>query len=120
MHYLYIFGTLVLTVYGQLVLKWQVTRAGVFPVDAIERMRFLLRLVLNPWVMSSLAGAFLAFLLWMMAMTKFELSHAYPFMSLSFVLVLGLSAIFFHEAITVLKVLGVLFIMAGLIIGSSG
>ena len=120
MDYLYISGTILFTVYGQLVTKWQVSRAGAFPVEATEKIWFLLRLVLNPWVLSSLAAAFLAFLSWMAAMTKFELSHAYPFMSLAFVLVLGLSAAFFHEAITVPKVLGTAFIVAGLVMGSQG
>ena len=118
MDYLYIFGTIFFTVYGQLVTKWQVAGAGAFPVEATEKLKFLLRLVLNPWIISSLTAAFLAFLCWVAAMTKFELSHAYPFTSLAFVLVLGLSAILFHEAITVPKVLGVAFIMVGIIVGS--
>jgi multidrug transporter EmrE-like cation transporter len=54
----------------------------------------------------------------MAAMTKFELSYAYPFMSLAFVLVLGLSAVFFQEAITMPKVLGLSLIILGIIIGS--
>jgi len=56
----------------------------------------------------------------MAAMTKLELSYAYPFMSLAFVLVLFLSAILFHEAVTVPKVLGLLLIIAGLIVASRG
>jgi multidrug transporter EmrE-like cation transporter len=120
MGYLYIFGTILFTVYGQIIIKWQVSNAGVFPVDAAGKMCFLLRLAVNPWVISSLCGAFLAFLCWMAAMTKFDLSYAYPFMSLSFVFVLILSTLFFHEPVTAAKVLGVIFIMAGIIIGAKG
>lgn len=120
MDYLYILGTVLLTVYGQLVIKWQVAGAGPFPAYALERVWFLLRLLVNPWVISSLTAAFLASVSWMAAMTKFDLSHAYPFTSLAFVLVLGLSAVFFREAITVPKVLGVAFIIAGIVIGSRG
>jgi multidrug transporter EmrE-like cation transporter len=116
--YLYIFGTILFTVYGQIIIKWQVSNAGAFPEDAAEKIWFLLRLAFNPWVISSLCGAFLAFLCWVAAMTKFDLSYAYPFMSLSFVLVLILSALFFHEPITAAKVFGVIFIMAGIIIGA--
>ncbi len=54
-------------------------------------------------------------------MTKFELSHAYPFMSLSFVFVLALSGFFFHESIALPKVFGVLLmIMTGIIVGARG
>jgi multidrug transporter EmrE-like cation transporter len=118
--YLYILGTILFTVYGQIVIKWQVSGAGPFPVDATGKMWFLLRLAVNPWVISSLCCAFLAFLCWMAAMTKFDLSYAYPFVSLSFVFVLILSALFFHEPVTVAKVLGVLLIMAGIIVGAQG
>ncbi len=111
---------MLLTVYGQLVIKWQIIKAGAFPEGITERVWFLLRMVFNPWVISCLAAAFLAFLLWMVAMTRFELSHAYPFVSMSFVVVLVLSGLFFHESITVPKLLGVLLIMSGIIVGAQG
>jgi drug/metabolite transporter (DMT)-like permease len=67
-----------------------------------------------------MAAGFLALLCWMIAMTRFDLSYAYPFMSLAFVFVLILSAIFFHEAVTIPKALGVALVVAGIIIGSRG
>ena len=118
MDYVYVFGTIFFTVYGQLVTKWQVALAGPLPQDMVGSIWFLLRLVLNPWVLSSLVAAFLAFLCWMAAMTKFELSYAYPFMSLAFVLVLGLSVALFREALSVPKLLGMVLIVAGIIVGS--
>ena len=120
MDYIYILGTILFTVYGQLIIKWQVMNAGGFPSDVLGKIEFLLKMVINPWVISSLVGAFLAFFCWMIAMTKFELSHAYPFISLSFVFVLVLSSLFFHEAITLPKLLGVMLIIIGIIIGSRG
>jgi multidrug transporter EmrE-like cation transporter len=115
-----IFAVIVLTVCGQLILKWQVAKAGAFPESFSERALFLLRLLLNPWIIGGLFAGFLAFLCWMAAMTKFELSYAYPFMSLAFVFVLILSAIFFHETVTMPKMIGVMLIVAGIIIGSRG
>jgi len=120
MRYLYIFGTIFFTVYGQLIIKWQMAKAGTLPAGFNEKIGFLLLMFLNSWILSAFASAFLASLCWMAAMTKFELSHAYPFMSLSFVFVLVLSGFFFHEAITLPKLLGVLFIMAGIAIGAQG
>ncbi len=119
-NYLYIFGTILFTVYGQLITKWQVTKAGSLPTDSTERMWFLLRLILNPWVISSLVAAFVAFLFWVVAMTKFELSHAYPFMSLSFLLVLVFSGVFLDEVISWPKLIGVGLIMGGIMVASRG
>jgi multidrug transporter EmrE-like cation transporter len=120
MSYLFVFITVFLTVYSQIVIKWQVVAAGAFPVDAGERIWFLAKLLLNPWVISALAAGLLAVVSWMAAMTKLELSHAYPFMSLAFVLVLVLSAWVFHEPITAPKLIGLALIVAGLIVGSQG
>jgi drug/metabolite transporter (DMT)-like permease len=71
-------------------------------------------------VLSALAAAFGAALCWMLAMVKLELSHAYPFVSLSFVLVLFLSAVLFGEPLSWAKVLGILLIVAGVAVGSQG
>src|SRR5215210_1405680 len=103
MGYLFIAGTILLTVYGQIITKWQVGLAGPMPISLDGRVAFLARLLFNPWVISSLTAAFLAFLFWIGAMTKFQLSYAYPFTSLSFVLVLLLSAVLFRESITIPK-----------------
>lgn len=116
----YILGTVLLTVYGQIVLKWQVAKAGVLPAAFSEKIVFLITLIWNPWILSSIFAGFLAFLCWMAAMTRFELSYAYPFMSLSFLLVLILSAVLFHEPMTIPKAVGVALVMVGIIIGSRG
>ena len=104
MSYVYVIATVLLTVYGQIAIKWQVLAAGPFPADPGEKAWFLARLLVNPWVLSALAAGLLASVSWMAAMTRLELSHAYPFMSLAFVLVMVCSAWFFSEPITPLKV----------------
>jgi multidrug transporter EmrE-like cation transporter len=118
--WIYVATTLVLTVYGQLVVKWQVGRAGPMPESVAGRLEFLGRLVLNPWVISVLLAAFVAALAWMAAMSKLELSRAYPWMSLSFALVLVFSAVLFGESITVWKLAGVGLILLGVVVGSQG
>jgi multidrug transporter EmrE-like cation transporter len=120
MSYFYILCTILLTVYGQLVIKWQVLKAGVFPDDGIEKVWFLFHLLLNPWVISAFLAALLASVTWMAAMTKLQLSHAYPFMSLAFILIMIFSAILFNEPITTPKIIGVVLVTIGLVIGSQG
>lgn len=120
MGYSYIFGTIFFTVYGQLIIKWQMAKVGPLPEVFSGKIFFLLQMFFNPWILSAFFSAFVASICWMAAMTKFELSHAYPFMSLSFVFVLGLSGLFFHETITLPKLFGVLLIMTGIIVGAQG
>jgi multidrug transporter EmrE-like cation transporter len=120
MSYFYIALTIALTVYGQIVIKWQVLNAGAFPDLAPQKIVFLARMFLNPWVISALLAAMLASVAWMAAMTKLQLSHAYPFMSATFVLVLILSGVLFHEPITIPKIMGLGLIIVGIAVGSQG
>lgn len=120
MNHLYVFLTIFFTVYGQIVVKWQVNLSGVFPEATVEKIQFILKLLINPWIISSFVAAFLAAVSWMAAMTKLPLSYAYPFMSLSFIFVVFLSAVFFKEPVTIPKSLGLAFIILGILIGSKG
>lgn len=112
--------TVVLTAYSQLIVKWRVSLAGPLPLDLAKKTVFLVGLLFDPWIMSAILGAFFAGLAWMAAMTKLDLSYAYPFMSLAFVLVLICSALFFHEVISGPKVVGLLLIILGIIVTSRG
>ncbi len=116
--YIYILLTLLLTTYGQLILKWRINILGQFPEGMKAQLFYLGKSLLDPYVISSFAAAFVASLTWIAALTKFELSHAYPFMSLSFVLVLILSYFIFNEPFTLNKMIGVAFIVAGLYFAS--
>lgn len=111
----YVGLTILLTVYGQLVLKWQIGGQEL-PQGSIYKLLFLMRQLLNPWILSGFCAAFLASLCWMAAMTKLKLSQAYPFMSLAFVLVMFLSWPLFGELPTTSRLLGTLVVVAGLII----
>lgn len=114
----YIFASILFGVLSQVIVKWQMNMVGALPEEVPEKVIFMLRLLINPWIILSVFLTFLAGLSWMAAMTKFPISYAYPFMSLSFALILILGAIFFHETLTLSKGIGMGFIMAGIIIAS--
>ena len=114
--YLYIFGTILFTVYGQLIIKWRMNILGQLPVGSSQKILFLLNALLDPFIISGFLSAFFAALSWMAAMTKFEISTAYPFMSLSFIMVLFLSCFWLGETITIGKILGLILIIFGLIV----
>jgi multidrug transporter EmrE-like cation transporter len=116
--HLLILGTVLFTVYGQLVIKWQVDRIGPVGLSGGGPVRFVTAVLLNPWIVSGLAAAFLAFLCWAGAVSKLPLSYAYPFTSLSFVLVAVLSATLFGEQVTAWRVAGLVLVVLGLIVGS--
>ena len=91
--YFYILLTILFTTYGQIVLKWQMPGSEAMPANIIDKLIFLIKLIFQPWIFSTFVAAFLASLALMAALTKFEISYAYPFMSLSFVFVFFLGVI---------------------------
>ena len=116
MGFSYIFGTIIFTVYGQLILKWRIVGYGNLPESFVGKITFLFSLLLDPFILSGFVSAFVASFFWMAAMTKLDLSYAYPFMSLCFVLVFFLSIWLFSEPVTIQKVVGLLLIVAGIVV----
>jgi undecaprenyl phosphate-alpha-L-ara4N flippase subunit ArnF len=117
MAFLYVIATLLLTVYGQLMLKWRINKLGwKLPELNHEKIKALTYLILDPFIFSGFVAAFFASLFWMAAASKFEITKIYPFMSLAPVLVFMLSIPLFHESFSWGKVLGLLFILIGSII----
>ena len=113
-------ATVALTVFGQLAFKWRIDEAGAFPADAGERLRFLTDLALDPWVVAVFVSALLAAITYGIALSRLDLSFAYPFMSLSFVFVLVFSVMLFSESLTPAKAIGVTLICAGVAVSSWG
>jgi undecaprenyl phosphate-alpha-L-ara4N flippase subunit ArnF len=104
--YFYIFFTLLFTVYGQLILKWRLSNLKVIlPEMVTDKLIYLIKLVLDPFIFSGFIAAFVASLFWMAAMTKFEITHAYPFMSLAPALVFLLGVFVLNETFTLGKVI---------------
>lgn len=118
MGYMYIILTVIFTVYGQLILKWRMSAVGPMPDRLFMKIVFLITQLTNIYIISGFAAAFIAALCWMAAMTKFELSYAYPFMGLNFVLVFLLSSVVFNEQINIYKIVGIALIVLGIYISS--
>jgi drug/metabolite transporter (DMT)-like permease len=104
-----------LTVYGQIILKWQV---GLRPEMISNGMstKSLMLLLTNPWVISAFCAAFGASVFWMAALAKIPLSKAYPFTALSFPLVALSATFFFREHMDAYKIGGTALIMLGVAI----
>jgi len=111
-------ATVALTVFGQLAFKWRIDEAGPFPSEIGERLRFLTELAIDPWVIAVFASALVASVTYGIALSRLELSVAYPVMSLSFVFVLIFSVVLFSESLTPGKAIGVALICAGVIASS--
>lgn len=112
--HIYIAGTIFFTVYSQLIMRWQVSLAGALPADFTGKVYFVAHLFLNPWIMSSIFATLLAGISWMLAMSRFEISYAYPWISLNFLLMLFFGVVLFDESFNFAKLFGTCLIVAGI------
>lgn len=116
----FIFATIIFTVYSQLVMRWQVMAAGPLPVDTSGKVSYVINLLFTPWVLSGIVATFLAGVSWMLAMTKFEISYAYPFVGLNYILVLVAAFFLFNETLSVTKLIGSALVVVGVVVVSRG
>lgn len=114
--YLYIFGTLFFTVYGQIAIKWRMNGLKVsLPDGNLDKVIYLVKLILDPFIFTGFASAFLASICWMAAMSKLEITRAYPFMSIAPALVFIIGVFFLNETFSWGKVAGLVLIILGTI-----
>ena len=116
-YYFYIFGTVVFTVYGQLILKWRIAKYGQLPDSLPDKMVFLFKAIIDPYIFSGLFAAFVASLFWISVVTKFDVSYAYPFITAGLTLLtVFMAVVLLHEPVSINKVFGVLLIVSGVLI----
>lgn len=83
------------------------------PESFSSKILTLIKLIFDPFIFTGFVFAFIASLFWMAAMTKFEITTAYPFMSLAPALVFLIGVLFLGEAFTIGKVAGLALIILG-------
>jgi len=97
---------------GQLMLKRGMTAMAATGGVSVVRM------VTSPWVIVGLGVYGSGVLCWLMALSHFELSYVYPFASLSYIGIIFGSYFLFRERITLMRLMGVAVIIAGVLITS--
>lgn len=102
---------------GQIFLKIGVR--GALPADAVRQPLLLLGALLNPYVILGTAAYAISMVLWLGAISGQALSVVYPMAALGYVLVSIASVWIFGDAVTPGKVLGIAFIITGILILST-
>jgi multidrug transporter EmrE-like cation transporter len=116
--YLYILMTSIFTVIGQLIIKWRIDSME-FSLHgtAIEKITSVILLLFDKYIMVGLFSAMLAALFWMAALSKFNLSHAYPMIiALLTILTVAASVYILGESMSYIKIIGVSIVVIGLMV----
>ncbi|MCM8778968.1 MAG: EamA family transporter [Candidatus Omnitrophica bacterium] len=73
-------------------------------------------IIQSPFVLLGFLFYFLSSLIWLIVLSRVELSYAYPMISLGYVFIVFLSWIIFKENVSFLRWLGVILISLGVIL----
>lgn len=116
--YAYIGATLLLTAYGQLVVKAR--SLAIAARGPGHRAEYLVAMFTDIGVISGLAAAVVASACWTLAIQRTSLGVAYPFMALTFFIVPIGSVLLFGERLSMLQIMGLALIVAGVTISAAG
>ena len=121
LNHFYLLLAISFSIVSQLIIKWKMS---VFSFDDYEtwqdKFALAFSMLLNPYIIASLILTLLAGVTWMIVMTKFEISYAYPFTILGLVLVAIFSIVFFGESVNTYKISGIALIILGISVISKG
>jgi len=116
-NHFYIFLSILFAVTSQLIIKWKMSAFEFNDyVTMQDKITLALSMLANPYIVLSLVLTLFSGLSWMIAMTKFEISYAYPFTVLSLVFVTIFSVQIFGETVSFARILGILLVIFGIFI----
>lgn len=108
--YVFLFGSVILGVIGQLLLK-----TGSKYLEQQSLMLMLISVSTNWRIVLGLFFYFVSAIFWISLLRKTELSLAYPMLSLGYVFILFFSYFFLGEHISIQRIFGTLLIVLGVI-----
>jgi len=98
---------------SQLLLKQGMINIGRFDFAGDSLLRIAPAIALNPFVILGLMVMVSSMALHLLVLSRVELSFAYPFLSISYVIVLFAGALWFGEMVNASRILGVALICVG-------
>jgi drug/metabolite transporter (DMT)-like permease len=102
---------------GQILIKKGLNQLGILNFSA-NIVSTYLKIFYSPYVIFGILTYIFSIFLWLYALSRVDLSFAYPFLALSYALVISCSWLFLGEAIPLLRLIGVLVICFGVFLVS--
>jgi len=117
----FILFTVVTNAAAQLMLKYGMVQLGPLSFAGVNPVIKILQIVFSPWVFLGLSTFVISMASHLYVLSKVELSFAYPFLSLAYVLVAVFAYFVFREDLNALRIAGIGLICVGtVLIAQSG
>jgi multidrug transporter EmrE-like cation transporter len=116
---LFLLIAITLGAFGQISLKYGMKQFGSLGGPGVGLAPNLVRAVFTPYVLLGLSLYAVSSGFWLVVLSSWALSYAYPMIATNYLLVVLLSRVFFKEHVAPLQWIGIVFMVAGLILVAS-
>lgn len=111
---LFLLVAITLGAFGQIALKYGMKQHGSLGAPGASMVSSLISAVFTPYVLFGLFLYAISSAFWLIVLSKWPLSFAYPMIATNYLLVVILSRIFFHETVASLQWVGITLMVGGL------
>ncbi len=111
MRFVLIFSSIGLAAFGQIILKIGMTKNGELNLGLIP----LIKAFANPYILLGLFLYGISLILWLVVLSKEQLSFVYPMVAFSYVVVTVLAKFILHEEIPMFRWIGLFLIISGIV-----
>lgn len=119
MAYLILLSSIALAAIGQLALKHGMNKVGHVKIKLKTLLKTVIKMYTNISVILGTIAFGFSTILWLIVLSKLELSYAYPLVSINYVIVAFASSIFFKEKVSFKRWLSIIIICIGVVLVST-
>jgi multidrug transporter EmrE-like cation transporter len=101
---------------AQLLLKQGMLRVGSFGLDLATLSSVAPKIMASPFVWAGLVSYVLSVAVWLVVLSRVDVSYAYPMVGLGYVFATAVAWAVFHEDVSLMRLAGILVVCAGVYI----
>src|SRR5512137_867524 len=105
-----------LNAFAQVLLKRGMLGIGYFEFHFQSVFPIIKKVALNSYILSGLASYVISVAIWLLVLARVEVSYAYPFLSVGYVVVTVMGYFIFQESLSWIRVVGTSIIIVGVIV----
>jgi multidrug transporter EmrE-like cation transporter len=111
-----ILSGVLLNAFAQVLLKKGMLGIGYFEIQFQNLFPVVKKVASNPYILFGLGSYVISVAIWLLVLARVEVSYAYPFLSVGYVVVTLTGYFIFQESLPWTRVLGVSIIIVGVIL----
>lgn len=98
--------------FGALIIKYKINEMGTIQLSSFRFViKYFYELIKSPLIICGIFSIFISAFVWMVALSRMQISIAYPVaVGLNFIVVVTVALIFFKEHLSVEKIIGIVLI----------